>query len=119
MDHNEPEKFVEIDEKICEEITLEPTLGHTPGHVSIMINSEGKKAAITGDFLHHPCQMEKLDWISSADWDPELAKETRRRKLSDYANEKTLVFGTHFASPSAGYVIKKDNHFIFEVHHPL
>ena len=112
-------KFVELDEKICEEITLEPTLGHTPGHVSIKISSNGEKAAITGDFLHHPCQMEKLDWISSADWDPELAKETRRRKLLNYADEKTLVFGTHFASPSAGYVIKKDDHFIFEVKHPL
>ena len=73
-------RFVELDEKICKEITLEPTLGHTPGHVSIKINSEGEKAAITGDFLHHPCQMEKLDWISSADWNPELAKETRRTK---------------------------------------
>ena len=112
-------KFVELDEKICEEITLEPTLGHTPGHVSIKIFSNGEKAAITGDFLHHPCQMEKLDWISSADWDPELAKETRRRKLLNYADEKTLVFGTHFASPSAGYVVKKDYHFIFEVKHPL
>ena len=112
-------KFVELDEKICEEITLEPTLGHTPGHVSIKILSNGEKAAITGDFLHHPCQMEKLDWISSADWDPELAKETRRRKLLNYADEKTLVFGTHFASPSAGYVVKKDDHFIFEVKHPL
>ena len=112
-------RFVELDERICKEIILEPTLGHTPGHVSIKINSEGQQAAITGDFLHHPCQMEKLDWISSADWEPELARETRRRKLSDYANEKTLVFGTHFASPSAGYVIKKDDHFVFEVQHPL
>ena len=112
-------KFVEVDEKICNEISLEPTIGHTPGHVSIKIKSEGEKAAITGDFLHHPCQMEKLDWISSADWDPKLAKVTRKNKLLEYADEEILVFGTHFATPSAGYVRKKDDHFIFEVHHPL
>jgi len=63
--------------------------------------------------------MEKLDWISSADWNPELAKETRKKKLLEYANEEILVFGTHFASPSAGFVRKKDDHFIFEVQHPL
>ena len=112
-------KFVEVDEKICEEVRLEPTIGHTPGHVSIKIESKGKKASITGDFLHHPCQMEKLDWISSADWNPELAKETRKKKLLEYANEEILVFGTHFATPSAGFVRKKDDHFIFEVQHPL
>jgi hypothetical protein len=63
--------------------------------------------------------MEKLDWISSADWDPKLAKVTRKNKLLEYADEEILVFGTHFATPSAGYVRKKDDHFIFEVHHPL
>jgi len=108
-------RLVETDEIICEEITLEPTLGHTPGHVSICIESEGMKAAITGDFLHHPSQMEKLDWESIADWDANLAKETRRKKLKEYSEEDILVFGTHFASPSAGKVIKKGDHFEFDV----
>ena len=112
-------KFVEVDEKICEEVKLETTIGHTPGHVSSKIESEGKKASITGDFLHHPCQMEKLDWISSADWDPELAKETRKNKLLEYADEEILVFGTHFASPSAGFVRSQGDLFIFEVQHPF
>ena len=51
--------------------------------------------------------------------DPELAKETRKNKLLEYADEEILVFGTHFATPSAGFVRKKDDHFIFEVQHPL
>jgi len=108
-------RFVETNEIICEEVTLEPTLGHTPGHVSVRIESEGEKAAITGDFLHHPSQMEKLDWESIADWDANLAKETRRKKLKEYSEEDILVFGTHFASPSAGKVIKKGDHFEFDV----
>ena len=108
-------RFVETNEIIWEEVTLEPTLGHTPGHVSVRIESEGEKAAITGDFLHHPSQMEKLDWESIADWDANLAKETRRKKLKEYSEEDILVFGTHFASPSAGKVIKKGDHFEFDV----
>tara|TARA_B100001179_G_C18601630_1_gene410727 strand:+ start:3333 stop:4214 length:882 start_codon:yes stop_codon:yes gene_type:complete len=111
-------KFIEMDEEICDGINLEPTAGHTPGHVSVKIESEGKKAAITGDFLHHPCQMEKLEWESVADWDKELAKETRKNKLEEYANENILVFGTHFATPAAGYVKHKKNHFVYEVKHP-
>ena len=111
-------KFVEMDEKICEGIWLEPTIGHTPGHVSVCIESKGVSAAITGDFLHHPCQMERLDWESSADWDKELAKKTRREKLGEYADNNILVFGTHFATPSAGYVKRKDDHFIYEVKYP-
>ena len=68
--------------------------------------------------MHHPCQMERLDWESSADWDKELAKKTRREKLGEYADNNILVFGTHFATPSAGYVKRKDDHFIYEVKFP-
>ena len=48
--------LVETDHQVCPEVTLTPTLGHTPGHVSIRIRSQGEEALITGDFLHHPCQ---------------------------------------------------------------
>ena len=60
-----------------------------------------------GDFLHYSCKMEKLDWITSMDWNPELAKDTRKEKLLKYANEEILFSGTHFAIPSAGFVRKK------------
>ena len=29
----------------------------TPGHVSVLIESEGERAVITGDMTHHPCQL--------------------------------------------------------------
>src|SRR5208337_2684166 len=46
---------VETEHRICDEISLVPTLGHTPGHVSVRIASQGEAALITGDFMHHPC----------------------------------------------------------------
>ena len=49
----------------------------------------------------------KLDWITSMDWNPELAKDTRKEKLLKYTNEEILFSGTHFAIPSAGFVRKK------------
>jgi glyoxylase-like metal-dependent hydrolase (beta-lactamase superfamily II) len=108
-------RFVDVDEKICDGISLVPTPGHTPGHVSVDIQSNGERAIITGDFLHHPCQMEEPYWECSADWDTPLAQKTRVEQLERYADEGLLVFGTHFASPSAGRVVKKGKYFQFEV----
>ena len=80
---------------------MQSTPGHTPGHVSVRIHSEGESAVITGDFLHHPCQMEEPYWECTADWDTKMAQKTRMEALEAYAEEGLLVFGTHFASPSA------------------
>ena len=49
----------------AEEITLIPTPGHSPGHMSILIESGGQQALLTGDVAHHPCQMAHLDWCST------------------------------------------------------
>ncbi|MBT4160057.1 MAG: MBL fold metallo-hydrolase [Gammaproteobacteria bacterium] len=108
-------RFVEVNEKICSEVRLEPTPGHTPGHISVHVESNGKHAVITGDMLHHPCQMEEPYWECSADWDTPTAQKTRVGQLGRFADEKILVFGTHFATPSAGTVVRKGKHFQFEV----
>uniref|UniRef100_UPI0025F26BDB MBL fold metallo-hydrolase n=1 Tax=uncultured Phenylobacterium sp. TaxID=349273 RepID=UPI0025F26BDB len=70
--------LVETDHRVCDEVSLEPTLGHTPGHVSIRIRSKGQDALITGDFTHHPCQMARPDWASEVDFDKEASTATRR-----------------------------------------
>ena len=108
-------RFVEMDERITKEIALVPTVGHTPGHVSVRVESQGESAIITGDFLHHPCQMEEPYWECTADWDTPQAQATRVNELESYAEEGLLVFGTHFASPSAGRIVKAGKHFRFEV----
>src|SRR5690348_16810303 len=73
--------LVETDHRICDEVSLVPTLGHTPGHVSVHIRSEGEEALITGDFMHHPCQIARPHWSSTADSDPDEAHRTRLRML--------------------------------------
>ncbi len=70
--------LVETDHRICDEISLMPTPGHTPGHVSLRIASEGEEALITGDFMHHPCQIARPDWSSTADSDPAAARPDAR-----------------------------------------
>jgi glyoxylase-like metal-dependent hydrolase (beta-lactamase superfamily II) len=107
--------LVDSDHKITDEIWLEPTPGHTPGHVSVRISSQGEDALITGDFMHHPCQMARPDWRSSADYDGEWAENTRNGLLEQYADQPILVIGTHFATPTAGHILRDGDVYRFKV----
>ena len=103
--------LVETDHRICDEVSLVPTLGHTLGHVSVRIASCGEEALITGDFMHHPCQIARPDWSSTADSDPVKAQQTRERMLTQLSDIPILVVGTHFAGRTAGHVVRHGNAF--------
>lgn len=107
--------LVETDHRITDEVWLEPTPGHTPGHVSVRIESQGNHGVITGDVLHHPCQMAHPEWKCTADHDPAEAQATRRAYLDNLADSPTLVIGTHFAAPTAGYVRRDGDTYWFEL----
>jgi glyoxylase-like metal-dependent hydrolase (beta-lactamase superfamily II) len=108
-------EFVEMDHRLSPEVRLMPTPGHTPGHVSVVIESEGQRALITGDAMHHPCQMKHLDWCPSVDVDPALSPKTRRDILEGLADKPDLLIGTHFAGPTAGWVKRDGDAFRLEV----
>jgi glyoxylase-like metal-dependent hydrolase (beta-lactamase superfamily II) len=106
--------LVESDHRITSEVFLEPTPGHTPGHVSVRIVSRGVEAVITGDLMHHPVQCAEVSWASRFDVDPEAARRTRRSFLERYADRAVLVLGTHFAAPTGGRVVREGAAFRFE-----
>ena len=85
-------------------ITLVPTPGHTPGHVSIQIDSLGARAVITGDAIHTTAQCWHPEWIFKFDSDPEQAKTSRRALLESLADSDTRVLGSHFKLPSIGRI---------------
>lgn len=45
-------EVVDMNHTICPGIWFEPTVGHTPGHVTLRIDSNGQRALITGDMTH-------------------------------------------------------------------
>ena len=98
--------LVEADHGICDEVSLVPTTGHTPGHVSVRIASQGEEALITGDFMHHPCQIAHPEWDTTADTDKEQGIRTRRIMFEQLAGSPVLVIGTHFAGRTAGHVVR-------------
>ncbi|MGA1675903.1 MAG: MBL fold metallo-hydrolase [Pseudomonadales bacterium] len=107
--------LVEMNHRISPDISLTPTPGHTPGHVSVQIESRGARALITGDMLHHPCQFGHPEWSPSFDSDPVSGANMRRSVMERVAGEPVLVIGTHFASPTAGHVVREGDAFRFDV----
>jgi glyoxylase-like metal-dependent hydrolase (beta-lactamase superfamily II) len=101
--------LVEDTHRINDEVWLEPTPGHTPGHFSVRISSRGEEAVITGDLMHHPVQCIHPEWNCGFDWEGEMARRTRREFLQRYANRPVTVFGTHFATPSCGRIVTEGN----------
>ena len=107
--------LVETDHKICDEVSLIPTVGHSPGHVTVLIQSQGEEGMITGDFIHHPCQFAHPEWSASPDTDPEQARRTRHEVFSRYADTPMLIIGTHFHTPTAGHLKRDGDVYRLEV----
>jgi glyoxylase-like metal-dependent hydrolase (beta-lactamase superfamily II) len=105
--------LVETEHRICDEISMIPTIGHTPGHVSVHIASCGEEALITGDFMHHPCQIAHPDYDLTSDSDPAQGIRTRRAMLNNLADRSVLVLISHFADPTAGHVVRDGDGYRF------
>ena len=111
-------ELVDVDHQVSDEVCLEPTPGHTPGHVSVVITSAGQRAVITGDMMHHPIQIGLPHVASKFDHDVDRARNTRRDFLQRYGDDEVLVFGTHFAAPTAGWVVSHGDGWRFVVDKP-
>jgi glyoxylase-like metal-dependent hydrolase (beta-lactamase superfamily II) len=107
--------LVDMDHRVNDEIRFIPTPGHSPGHVSIGISSQGQEAVITGDMVHHPVQFVAPHWAMTADGDPAMASVTRTNFREEYADSGIRVFGTHFGGPSTGYLERADGSYRFTV----
>ena len=104
-------ELIASDHRLCEEISMIPTPGHSPGHMSILSRSAGEQGLLTGDVAHHPCQMAHLDWSSTADADQAQSAEARRALFSRFADTPTLLIGGHFA---AGHIKRDGTAFRFD-----
>jgi glyoxylase-like metal-dependent hydrolase (beta-lactamase superfamily II) len=98
--------FIPHDYALSEEIRLLPTPGHTPGHVSVYINSQGQEAVITGDMMHHPIQVAMPEHLATFDMDKPAAAKTRVEFVNRFQEKPVLVIGSHFADPGAGYIVR-------------
>ncbi len=96
---------VEPDADLGHGMRLESTPGHTPGHASLWIESDGERALLAGDFMHHPVQFAEPQLAEVGDADVDAARATRYRMIEKAAASGALVLGAHFANRPAGRVV--------------
>ncbi|MGH9686605.1 MAG: MBL fold metallo-hydrolase [Candidatus Acidiferrales bacterium] len=102
--------LVETNHRISDELWLEPTHGHTPGHVSLHISSHGQEAIVTGDVFHNPIQIAEPEICSIFCVDKEMSRQTRRDILARYGNKAARLIAIHFNDP-VGWIVPEADHW--------
>lgn len=90
--------FVEDGHRLAPWLEVHHTPGHTPGHISVLVESAGGRLLVAGDVLNHPGQIADR-FPSGSDGDPDLAAETRERVLSRAERERIVLSTAHLREP--------------------
>ena len=86
-------------------ITAMAAFGHSPGHMAYMLESDGKRLAITADTAnHYVWSLANPDWEVRFDADKPAAAATRKAMFGMIAAEKIPFIGYHMPFPGVGYV---------------
>lgn len=94
-------------EEIIPGIVSIPTPGHTPGHMSLVIESNGKSLLVSADSVTHPfISFAHPGWRPRTDIDPEMAEKSRREILEMAAAEKHMTLVYHVSFPGLGHVAR-------------
>ena len=101
-------EVMEGETAITSEITMVPTPGHTPGHMSAAILSQGQRGFILGDVLNFPFQAQETAWEVVFDGDKALARQTREAVLERLEREGSIVGAGHFLPPSLGRFVRTE-----------
>lgn len=105
----------EGEHEVAPGITSVPTPGHTPGHTSLMLSSQGEKLLILGDLTHHAIMLEHHDWAASVDVDPSETARSRRRICELAVEQDVLVTAHHFPILTLGRVRRMETGYRFEL----
>ena len=94
-----------------DEVTLLHPPGHTPGSVSILVQSGRDAALLIGDAAHNPAQFSESDWSPAVDIDPSLSARSRKGLVEQAMRLDAAVAGGHLAAPDQsafGRIIQMD-----------
>lgn len=105
-------RLVETDATIFDFLKLISAPGHTPGHVAVMISSQGESLFHLGDTSHtHVLLFEHPEWGFEADYDFEQGVQTRIKLMSELADGRQRAFSFHLPFPGLGHVGRHNGAF--------
>ena len=106
--------FVKGDDEIVPGVRVIDTPGHTPGHLSVVVESGGQQLIALGDAMNHAhTNFAHPDWYNSFDTDGDLTVATRKRLLDMAAADRMAVLGYHFPFPGVGHVMRDGDAYRF------
>lgn len=107
-------RFIEPGDNIVSGVTAVNAFGHSAGHMAYHIESNGQELMIMSDTVaHYAISIPHPEWHFSMDDDPETAAVSRRRVLSQIADNKMAAIGFHMPFPSVGYIERRGEGFIW------
>ena len=95
-------EMVDGETEIVPGVRTVPAPGHSPGHLAILVASDGEMLLNLGDAAMHPLHLEEPEWETGLDLDCGTAVETRRSLTARAASGKMRVMAFHFPFPSVG-----------------
>jgi glyoxylase-like metal-dependent hydrolase (beta-lactamase superfamily II) len=95
--------FIGPEKVVTDEVTLVHTPGHTPGSVTVVVQSGGEAALLIGDVAHHPAQLTETDWSPRADLDPVLSAQSRRAMVDKAYKMNALIGSAHSPEPGPAF----------------
>ena len=104
--------FVEDGAAIAPGVTAMAAFGHTPGHMTYMLESDGAQLLIVADLAnHYVWSLGYPDWEVRFDMDKAAAAATRRRVLGMLAADRIPMIGYHMPFPATGFVEARGDGF--------
>lgn len=106
--------FIESDTEIIDGVTAVETFGHTPGHLTVSIISDGTRTLLGGDVSNHPFQVEHPHWNLPVDNDYALAAKARDRVFEEIRDKETTFVAGHYPMPGIGKIVTDDGVRVFQ-----
>lgn len=85
------------------------TAGHTPGHFSYTLKTDGETVVFIGDIVHsHTVQFDRPKTAIEYDINPQQAVQTRLKQFADFAKNGQTIAAPHLPFPGIGHVYSTD-----------
>ena len=107
VDNDGPLAFYSHEDEVVSGIQAIATPGHTAGHHSFMIESNGQQLLLPFDvFPHQIVHLLHPEWFIGSDQIPDVAVETRQQLLARVADEQIPILAIHFPFPGLGHLTR-------------